>query len=377
LACDAALLFTVADQVWPGQRYGEAREAALERAVHSLDDAHSMGLFGGCAKVAWVLDYAEGTKDDDSNEEFDDQLREFLADANPCGGQYDLISGWVGIGVYALERVHHPAAAWCVGRIVELLEASAQVSERGTTWFTPPERLPPAQLVRSPKGYFNLGVAHGVPGAMAFLARVATAPIASDSRRRARALVENVVRWVLAQERTEFGPDGSFPCRVQEVGDQPGRRPAWCYGDLGIAASLLLAAREVGRADWETKAIAIAHSVAADPGMGAVLDAGLCHGAAGVAHIFNRMYQTAGDPVLGEAARRWFEETLRLRTGKGVGGYQSWMAVNTGHDLKFGWMDNTSFLEGSAGVALALIAATTDQEPGWDRMLLLSGTRAA
>jgi hypothetical protein len=37
-----------------------------------------------------------------------------------------------------------------------------------------------------------------------------------------------------------------------------------------------------------------------------------------------------------------------------------------------GWRDDPCLLTGSAGTALALLAATTDVEPAWDRFLALS-----
>jgi len=37
------------------------------------------------------------------------------------------------------------------------------------------------------------------------------------------------------------------------------------------------------------------------------------------------------------------------------------------------WIAMPGILEGAAGIALALLAATTPIEPEWDRMLLLSG----
>ena len=36
------------------------------------------------------------------------------------------------------------------------------------------------------------------------------------------------------------------------------------------------------------------------------------------------------------------------------------------------WADDPGFLGGSAGIALALLAAATPVEPAWDRVLLLS-----
>jgi hypothetical protein len=138
-----------------------------------------------------------------------------------------------------------------------------------------------------------------------------------------------------------------------------------------VAATLLLAARAVGEPDWEAQAIAIARRAAARPAEeSGVVDAGLCHGAAGLAHIFNRFYQATAEPIFKEAALSWFGRALAYRRpGAGVGGFG---AVRPGPGDERVWSPEPGFLEGAAGVGLALLGAATPIEPAWDRILLLS-----
>ncbi len=71
---------------------------------------------------------------------------------------------------------------------------------------------------------------------------------------------------------------------------QSAARLAWCYGDPGIAASLMAAAGAAGRPDWYRVAVDVACRAAArDLALAGVKDSGICHGAAGLAHIFNRL----------------------------------------------------------------------------------------
>ena len=101
-----------------------------------------------------------------------------------------------------------------------------------------------------------------------------------------------------------------------------------------------------------------------------VVDAGLCHGAAGLGHVLNRLYQATRDEEVGDAARFWFERTLDMRKrGGGIGGYRALAAREDGTRY---WEDDEGVLTGAAGIALALLAATTAIEPEWDRMLLVS-----
>jgi hypothetical protein len=103
-----------------------------------------------------------------------------------------------------------------------------------------------------------------------------------------------------------------------------------------------------------------------------VRDAGLCHGAAGLGHLFNRLYQATGHPELLVVARSWLERALAMRSlDRGVGGFVAWGPDAQG---ELDWRNDPSLLNGAAGVALALLAATTPIEPAWDRFLLLSPT---
>ena len=100
-----------------------------------------------------------------------------------------------------------------------------------------------------------------------------------------------------------------------------------------------------------------------------VRDAGLCHGAAGLAHMYNRLFHATGEESFREAARRWIARTLDMAEWSAGGAtYRFWLPA----DGVVTASEHAGLLNGTAGVALALLAATTPIEPMWDRMLLLS-----
>ena len=249
----------------------------------------------------------------------------------------------------------------CLERVIERLAETAEHRPDGITWVSCQEWLPLEYRDRYPRRYHNLGLAHGVPGVVALLGLACAAGVAVAQ---ARPLLDGTVRWLLAQQTP-----GGFPSGVAlEHVDKPARL-AWCYGDPGVAVTLLGAARLVDEPAWEREALAIARRAAQRPAeQSGVVDAGLCHGAAGLGHLFNRMFQATGDDCLAEASRFWFERTLQMqRPGRGVGGYEAWGADA---DDELTWVADPSLLTGAAGIALALLAATSDIEPDWDRMLL-------
>ena len=340
----------------------------LEEAVDELASAPmGPGLYSGFTGIAWATEHLQGrlfeAGDEDPNEEIDRALADLL-DRSPWTDIYDLIGGLVGFGIYAVERLPHPGGVECLDKIVARLGETAERRDGGVTWFTPPHHLPAHAREQTPDGYYNLGVAHGVPGVVALLADAVQAGVREAE---ARELLEGTVAWLLAQK---LGGDAAlcFAYATTPGGEARAARLAWCYGDPGIAATLLHAARAVGRADWEREALAIIGNAAAAPDeLAGVRDAGLCHGAAGLAHIYNRMYQATGDERLAAAARHWYEHTLDMRLpGQGIAGFLSWEG---GIDTEPTWVADSGFLTGATGVGLALLAATSDVEPEWDRVL--------
>jgi lantibiotic modifying enzyme len=183
-------------------------------------------------------------------------------------------------------------------------------------------------------------------------------------------LAEDVVRWLL-HHRLPDGGDSLFPALLIPGREIESTRTAWCYGDPGVAAVLLTAARAFGRPDWEEEALAAARLAARRPLKPVkAIDAGLCHGAAGLGHLFNRMYQISGDPELREAAVAWYQRTLAMRSpGEGIAGYRAWSATRPGESS---WQNDPGFLLGVSGIGLALLAAVSEVDPGWDRVLQAS-----
>jgi lantibiotic modifying enzyme len=348
------------------------------KAVKLLDHAAAAmtagpvrpSLYSGLAGLGWAAEHLHvqcgipGT--DEIPAEVDAVLQEHLSQAR-WPDDYDLIEGLVGFGVYALERLPQPAAVDCLERVVRHLEQTAEHRPDGITWRTDPAWLPPETRQKFPCGYYNLGLAHGVPGVIALLGRACAAGVAVAT---ARPLLDGAVRWLLAQQAAS--PEG-FAGWVNPAAPEQDRptRLAWCYGDPGVAAALLLAARCVHEPAWDHEALAIAHRAARRlPEQAGVVDAGLCHGAAGLGHLFNRMYQATGEPRLAEVARFWFRRTLELRhPDRGIAGYAAFMPEREGEER---WVNDPGILSGAAGIALALLAAATPVEPAWDRILLVS-----
>ena len=353
---------------------GDPAEIALERLDRATEAVAaapmSESLWTGFPGIAWANDHLAGrlfeAADEDSGQGVDEALLSLLANPGWPGG-YDLINGLAGLGVYALEGLPRLSAADCLERIVERLGERADRTGEGIAWFSPPESLPSFQLEAFPGGLYNLGASHGMAGVLAVLGEACRAEVAGV---RARRLLEGAVPWLLAR-REEPARGFLFPHFFHpDVAARPSRL-AWCYGDPGMAATLLVAARGAGEPAWEREAAAIAlHAAGRTAEVSGVRDACLCHGAAGLGHLFNRLYQATALEPLAAAARAWFERALDLcEPASGVGGFRAWATDLAGVS---GWRDDPGLLEGAAGVGLALLAALSPIDPEWDRLLGVS-----
>lgn len=360
-AAGVALLFAELHAENGAQADMDTAFAFLDSAMEQAADEERPNalLYPGTVGVGWILAYLEGSLVDPDPEPNDvDQL---VNDALALAGwpSSDLIRGVTGAGLYLLERGQPAAPA------VERLQAMATTTDHGVTWWVDPETCLPDRRALYPEGYYDVGMAHGQAGTIALLAHLTANKTAG-----ARDLLRAATDWLLAQRLPDGIGPGYYPAIVApDDRERYGARLAWCYGDPGVAVALLAA----GQALDDDALIDEARTVAlgcTERGIehASVNDAPLCHGAAGLLHLFRRLHQGLGDETLAKAARQWFDVTIAMqRKGEPVAGYGSVRPDDAGV------LDYTplgGFLEGAVGVGLALLAATSERDPAWDSLLL-------
>jgi len=346
---------------WAEEALHTAIEGASQRKMH-------MGLHGGLTNLGWVLEHVVGSEPgpDDVNLQLDEALISTLR-SKDWQGSYDLISGLVGIGMYAQERLHHPSAQRLLTHVLDRLESMAEKSEDGICWFTPPSAIPATQKNIAPNGYYNLGVAHGNPGVIGFLARMHLARVADP---RVPEMLAQACQWFCHHDLV--GEPGSISNWILKDATSPGEpsRSGWCYGEPGIAIQLWLAGQALDDDALRNRSRAIIRKILNRPEVKAAChDAGLCHGSAGLAHTFNRLGQAMGDDELIAGAAAWFECALSMRSkSSGLGGY---LTLHGKPDDESAWKEDPTIITGSAGIGLALLAAATSSSPDWDRFMLM------
>lgn len=349
------------------EHWNEVAHARLERVFELIDDKpYIPALCRGLAGIFWGIEYliAQGFIEDDireSLEEFDEYLSASMLQ-HIRAGHFDFLHGALGMALYLLKhRRSNPAVEAALREVIDHLEAQAiRPDDNKMYWL--------ASVSDTEHGLLNIALSHGITAVAMLLCRY----IAEDVEPlRCREMLEKVVAQIL-EERIDEQVHGSCFPSANKARDQRHlfSRLGWCYGDLGIALMLWQCGNAIDRADWKAEALRIFqfNCKRRDAGANFINDAGFCHGAAGVALIFQRMYRETGLPEFLETAQYWHAYTLQMAApGLGVGGYKVYATKPIPIDDM-----NRNLLEGAAGIGMCLLHADLELSQDWDAVFLLS-----
>jgi len=362
-AAGVAVFYSECERVraLPGS-WAEASRAHLESAIAALEaQPLPAGLFGGVAGIAWAVAYVQGddAKADDTNE-LDRALIASTSDV-PYVGPIDLMGGLAGIGVYALERSSTESGRALLQAVVERL---SETCAEGGGWKNDLRWLPPRYRQGRSENEYDVGVAHGAGGVLPVLSAAMATGVARPLAARA---YERTRDWLLSSCLADEA--ATFPALVVP-GHAPRRtRSAWCYGDPGMAATLHAAAVAADDTELAARALGIAEKALRRPlPEWGVVDAGLCHGAAGVAHCYQRLYRRSGRELFRRATLAWLDVVFARFRAHGLAGLRAWDE----RESPAAWREATGVLEGLAGVGLVLLSALSEAPLGWDRPFALS-----
>lgn len=286
---------------------------------------------------------------------------------------YDVISGAAGVLGYLIStRSQEAVTQDAVRTLIEYLIwlGNGEDEREHKHWLIPPEHFT-ANYLREiyPYGYFNLGLAHGIPGPLVALSLAWQAGYRIKGHREA---IEAISHWLVKQQIYDtWGnnwPDGvpwQISCRPRQQSEMFGRA-AWCYGSPGVARALWLAGTTLSSEMLCHTAIEAMESALKRPtGISDLTSPTLCHGVSGLLLICLRFaHETKNPTILGY---------IPLLVNRILEVCNSAYALGIrGEDILGNLADNPGFLTGTAGVLLTLLAAATPIEPAWDRTLLIA-----
>ncbi|WP_113704725.1 lanthionine synthetase C family protein [Nonomuraea lactucae] len=325
-----------------------ARPLLAEAVVGGVSTGSNASLFHGAPALEFVLGRA-GYADRTVQAAVDHVVAARLAAARrrresarlPMLAEFDLIRGLTGLGALLLTRAGSPPPLLqeVLAHLVTLAVPAETDARVLPGWWSPDS--PGHQEIAG--GHANNGVAHGIAGPLALLSLAARRGILVEGQLEA---IETFATWL-----EEFGAsywitlDHLLAAEPQQA---PPLRPSWCYGDLGIARTLQLAALALDDDARRQKAEELAIAALTDSArLDRVTDASLCHGWAGLLTVTTAIAADSSTPDR-------FTDPIWQTRQRLAGGIAD--------------LPKPGFLEGRAGAVLALEGSNMT---GWTRALLI------
>lgn len=376
-----ALLCAQLDTCFPDEDWDRAAHVHLMRAVQAAQEAPTLqaGLLIGLSGLAFAtwLSSREGSRYRKALQALEASLFPLATALSEQALEYtcgvpselcDVYFGLGGIGAYLLCRCVDSGASATLYRVLTSLTHLTRVVDGLPCWHTPQFATQDEWLTLFPSGYINCGLAHGIPGMLAVLALAYRQGMRVEYQ---EAGMKRAADWIIAQQLTdEWGINWptALPLSLDELAPAATTpaRSGWCYGSPGIAQALWLAGGALDCATYRDLAIETMRAVFRRPTEARRLDSPtFCHGLASLLQITLRFAWSTRLPFFQEAARTVLAQILALYEPESLLGFR----------CKEVWgplVDAPGVVDGAAGVALVLLAASTPQEPRWDRLFALS-----
>lgn len=272
----------------------------------------------------------------------------------PVLAEFDLFRGLTGLGTYHLR--HHPDRDITHGVLRYLVRLTAPLVGSPAhlpSWWT--DVSPNGEVtIEFPDGHGNIGMSHGIAAPLALLSLALLRGVVVDNHREA---ITRICSWLDTwQQPGPWWPGVITGTNVDtgHVAASQQQAPRWCYGTVGLARAQRLAGLALHDSGRVRIAEAAMLGILRSPAqLDRVTDLGLCHGLAGIAQTAWRMAADAHTDDLAATLPSLCQRLL---------------------DQLSPLPNNPEFLDGAAGIALALHTLGTDAPPlsGWDSCLLLA-----
>lgn len=312
------LLLGELDRINPEGDWDLAALEYLKRIQNNLQtgSTNSLSLFNGLTGIMMGINACSrsGTR----YQNFLTQLKEFFLEVYPTVLQdsfmrtkdgarmedYDVISGWTGIGRSLLLFSNEPKMEIALKQILEYivkLSGNKQINNfLIPSWYLSKDNLfLESDKKLHPNGIFNCGLSHGVSGILSFLSIASQHKITVSNHHEA---IEKIATWLIGWIQEEKGV--KFIPNVISLEDYLAdsytggfqHRDAWCYGSPGVARVLWLAGETLNRNDLKLEALSLCKSTfQRSPETWRVYSSTFCHGYAGLLSLTQEMWRVSGD----------------------------------------------------------------------------------
>ncbi len=348
---------------------------AVKKVIENLNQTSQKGSFAdGFTGIAWLLQHLQNEKliegiTDEQISLFDSPIIQTLK-IYQQNGNYDPLYGALGIGLYYLEKSRNNCNQ--LKSVIDFLIDASVTQNQSVFWL---DKVASPAGVNSP----NLGLSHGVTGINLFLCKCIKVfreleKQGSDSNslqylKKTTELLTQSTFYLLNQQK----PAGKslFPNNAGVVEES---RLGWSYGDLGIAIGIIKASISLNNDRWLKEGINIALSTCQRDLTSSqvyedhykIPDVGFCNGLAGIATLYQSLFQLTNNHHFNHATNKWVNHTI-----------EAIFQANTQYGLKnvpnvrTHWWNDLSLIKGLSGIGLSLTSFLGISYSAWKKSFLL------
>jgi len=263
---------------------------------------------------------------------------------NMSGEYFDFMHGALGVGLYFLKK---RTGLEYIRELIDFLYATALKSDNNHIFKWESFVMDKDENFRTA---YNFALSHGMSSIIIFLSRVINSGISDD---RIIEMLSGSIDYFYSQEKDFLQFGSYFPsCIFKDSPEDISKsRLGWCYGDLGVGIALCQAGKAINKPKWKNKGLEILLQSTQRRNLNEnfVRDAGICHGSAGIALIYRRLFLETHRDEFKEATDYWIQQTLNFSTFKdGLVGYKT-LKKREG-------ICDYSLLTGISGIGLVLLS---------------------
>lgn len=330
--------------------------------------SYSSGLVG----FLWTINHLEKEKIINlNNEGFYSQFNSTLmkyTDKLILNNNYDFLHGILGIANFYFSRLAFTKEITLreiynqeINKILKFLNNASKRYKGGNYWVT---TLDPKT---NEKGV-NFGFAHGLPSIIVFLVKYIEFNL--EYKREAKDLLLGAINFIYlgkSENGTSLYPSSICLDNEKPIFEYNSKysesRLAWCYGDLSICYSYIIANKKIKDKIIEAeidKIIDKTHS-RIEKKTHRIIDAGLCHGAFGLFMLLSKIGKMKKCNRVNEMKDYWFDYGFSLATHKnGIAGFKSYIEGK--------WVNEIRLIDGASGIGLGILSKHYDLT--WDEGFL-------
>ncbi|HEY4600670.1 MAG TPA: lanthionine synthetase C family protein [Cerasibacillus sp.] len=292
--------------------------------------------------------------------EYINRLDNLLIQKNVHKHHYDAIYGMSSLARYMIFRNDNRHYNAFIDVIVSYLtDVLTNDNEQILNCYIPFHNQTDMEKQDFPYGHLDLSLSHGIAGPLALLS------IYSIHVNQKNQKVINVINdtiQLLKKLQMESIDGKIWPKKIQSFSHQTThvRNDSWCYGEEGIARALYLASKAINDKDTENLAINVYKQICSiSPEQIHLQSTTFCHGYAGLAHMFNQMYNDTGINTFKKYGESLIDYILHIYNEK-----------NKYKELKKE-QEKPGILEGEGGIMLTLTSYLLDKND-WDWLFLIN-----